>query len=142
MEDDFDVVHNVLYYIYTNSITLSTVTSEDPSAGMPRRCDAEDIYAVAHRLELENLQIKALRFLKSTCNVRNITARVLSEFAMLYEDVGKIYNDYFIQHWGKIRETTEFNRYFSVVEEKEDLKEIRRVYRRFRGLMGGIQLSE
>ena len=137
MEDDFDVVHNVLYYMYTNGITFSNVTSENSSSkpGLPRICDAEDIYALAHRLELKNLQNKTHRFLKSTCNVRNITARVFSEFAELYEDVGETYESYFKDHWEDIRGTTEFNKYFSVVEEKEDLTEIRRVYGRFRELM-------
>lgn len=137
MEDDYDVVHNVLYYIYTNKITFSTVSSEDSSnkPDMPRNCDAEDIYALAHRLELENLQTKALRFLKSTCNVRNITTRVLSTFAMVYEDVGKAYEDYFKEHLGEVRGTTKFREYFSAVEETGDLTEIRRVHKRFRELM-------
>ena len=135
MEDDFDVVHNVLYYIYTNRITFSTSEDLSSKPAMPRNCDAEEIYALAHRLELENLQTKTLRFLKSTCNVRNITTRVLSKFAMLYEDVGKAYEDYFKEHWRQIRGTTKFREYFSAVEEKGDLTEIRRVHKRFRELM-------
>lgn len=138
MVEDFDVVHNILYYIYTNRITFSNVKTEESDlteSSKPRVCDAEEIYALAHRLELEGLQSKALHFLKSTCDVENIIARVFSQFASLYEEVGKIYEEYFRENWEKIRKTMEFREYFSVLEDTGDLPELRRVLARFRELM-------
>jgi hypothetical protein len=58
--------------------------------------------------------------LLTTCNVRNITARVMREFGCIYEEVGKIYDDYFRSNWEEIRYTTELQEYFSTTEEKED----------------------
>lgn len=138
MVEDFDVVHNVLYYMYTNSITFSTTSSQDSDKnenGEPSVGDTEAIYALAHRLDLESLQSKALRFLEMTCTVRNITDRVFGEFASLYEEVGEIYEKYFKKHWVEVRETQEFGEYFSMMEEKEDFAELRRVFRKFRELM-------
>ena len=139
MVEDFDIVHNILYYLYASRITFSTSTigpeESSSESSTPRVCDAEDIYALAHRLELEALQSKALRFLKSTCNERNITSRVLSEFASIYEEVGGVYESFFKENWREVRLTVEYREFFSTVEEIEDLKEIRRIYRKLREVM-------
>jgi hypothetical protein len=139
MIENFDVVHNILYYLYASRITFSTSTinSEESSreSCTPQVCDAEDIYALAHRLELEALQSKALRFLKSTCNVRNITSRLLSEFASIYDEIGQIYGSFFKENWTEVRSTVEYKDFFSVVEEMEDLKEIQRIHGKFREVM-------
>jgi hypothetical protein len=138
MTDDYDVVHNILYYIYTNRITFSTLLPEQTSqttSGEPRICDAEGIYELAHRLDLASLQSKAVGFLRKSCNIRNITSRVFSEFASIYEEVGVIYDDYFRKHWGGVRETTEFKQYFSDMEQQYDSREVNRIFTKFRQLM-------
>jgi hypothetical protein len=103
--EDFDVVHNILYYIYTNSITFSTVASQEPQSkgNQPNVCDAEDIFALAHRLDLEDLKGKALEFLGRSCTPRNITSRVFSQSASLYDEVGKVYDEYFKRNWATIQ---------------------------------------
>jgi hypothetical protein len=135
MTEDFDVVHNVLYYVYTNRITFSTVASDEPQsdANQPNVCDAEDIFALAHRLDLEDLKKKALEFLGRSCTLRNITSRVFGQSASLYDEVGKVYEDYFKGNWAMIRDSAEFKNYIPLLEES-DPAEITRIFRRFREL--------
>src|SRR5271170_207203 len=84
VEEDFDLVHNVLFYIHTNKIRFSTNLGEEPdvfNSNDPKICEAEDIYALSHRWELKDLQAKALKFLKFSCNPRNIASRIFGKYA-------------------------------------------------------------
>jgi hypothetical protein len=138
MEEDIDLVHNIIYYIYTNKIAFSTETSETNTTfgpSFPNVCDAEDIYALAHRLDLEGLKDKALGFLKLSCNPRNIIPRVLGPYTSLYDEMSGVYADYFHRNWAEIRDTTEFGIYFTELEHDGDLEETIRVFKRFRELI-------
>jgi hypothetical protein len=139
MMENFDIVYNVLYFVYTNRITFSTIVEENE--GTPKTCDAEDIYALAHRLDLENLKVKALGFLKQTCNCRNITERIFSKFTALYPEVDIVYSQFFQNHWQEICETSEFAKYFRNLEDECDCVETHRNFRRFRELMKGADLK-
>ena len=139
MEDDFDVVHNILYYLYTGKIYFCT--ESQPSyremfyLNSPKICDAEEIYALAHRLELNTLQMKALSFLRLSCNPRNITTRVFGAYASVYEEMGKVYKDYFRKNSSEIHAMAEFEGYFRELEEIAEREEIVRVNKRYRELM-------
>jgi hypothetical protein len=138
MEEDFDLVHNLLYYIYTHEITFSTKTSSGPSdSGSPKIYDAEDVYILAHRLDLDDLKAKALSFLKLSCITKNITSRVLDKCAAVYDELDAIYTDYFRKNWSEIHETDEFQEYFVDLEENGDVKETNRVFKKFRELIKG-----
>ena len=102
IEDDYDLFHNVLYYIYTNRITFSTdLTIEPIGSTIPRLCGTEDIYGIANKMFLDDLKLKALDFINFNCTVENITHRLFSKFAYLYKDVGEMYADYFRDKlWG------------------------------------------
>jgi hypothetical protein len=138
MTEDFDVVHNVLDYIYTNRITFSTTASQEPESkgNQPNVSDAQDIFALAHRLDLEDLKRKALKFLEGSCTLRNITSRVFSQPASLYDEVGKVYDEYFTRNWATIQNSAEFKENMSLIEESEPT-EILRVFRRFREIFQG-----
>lgn len=112
VEDDFDLFHNILYYIYTNRITFSTNLTLLTPPTLPNLCTTEDIYQIADRLLLTELKHKALDFLASTCTIENITSRVLSKFAYLHEDVEDRYMEYFQKNWDIVKETEEFNKSF------------------------------
>jgi hypothetical protein len=144
MDDDCDVVHNVLYYLYTNTVRFSTatITETDNTPSLPALCNAEDIYALAHRLDLADLQSKALHFLKLTCTIRNITERDLSSFAALYEQVGAVYDEYFKANWQEVQKTDEFEKYFVELEHEGDNKETFRVFKKFRELFKEADLPE
>jgi hypothetical protein len=139
MAEDFDIVHSILYYIYTDRVTFSTIKHDDlqDEGRLPRICPAEHIYALAHRLDLHGLQAKALEFLEKTCTPRNATKRTFSNFASLYDEIGKVYDDYFIAEWETIRNTSSFEKYFSTLEDEEDHQETTRVFKIFRQLMKG-----
>ena len=137
MVEDFDIVHSILYYIYTNRVTFSTKHDDSQEGRLPRICPASEIYALAHRFDLDNLQAKALGFLEKTCTVGNATHRTFSKFAFVYDDVGKVYNDYFMKKWKKIRNTSSFEEYFSALEDEQDHEETARVFKTFRMLMKG-----
>jgi len=141
VEDDFYLIHNILYYLHTNEISFATdITIFNPVAtGYPKLCPAEQIYAAAHRLLLDDLEAKALNFLKSTCTIENITSRVLSEFAMLYKDVGDMYADYFRNNWTKVRTAKSHSEFFEEMEARMDFAELKRVFQRYRTIMEDIQ---
>ena len=158
MEEDFDVVHNILYYIYTNRIIFSTIVPSpkdsdplneftitpgcsDTKVGpkvQPRVIDTEDIFALAHRLDLVDLQNLALAFLGKTCDFINITSRVFSHFAAKHEEVAQVYDAYFRKAWSSIvlLYSKEFKEYFAMMEEENNSEEI------LRELVLGLHLSD
>ena len=100
MKEDFDVIYNILYYIYINKIIFSNMKFKISFSkfNISRIYDMKNIYTLIHRLKLANLQIKVFRFLKSMYNMRNIITRVLSKFILYYKKLRKIYKDYFKEH--------------------------------------------
>jgi hypothetical protein len=140
MDDDYDVVHNVLYYLYTNTIRFSTESQNTPGP-LPPLCDAEDVYALAHRLDLADLKSKTLHFMKLSCTKRNITERSLSSFAALYDQVGAIYDEYFKANWQEVFKTDEFEKYFEELADEGDAKETSRVFKKFRELFKGAAFA-
>ena len=136
-EEPFDLLHNILYYLYTDRITFSTNLNSCTSlpSTLPKLCSAEAIYIAADRMFLTDLKEKALNFLKLSCTTENITARVLGSFADVYTDVGIIYTDYFRRHWNSVRESEWFEKTFEEFEEGSDEKEL--AEKKFRKLMRG-----
>jgi hypothetical protein len=142
IEDDYDLFHNVLYYIYTNRITFSTdLTVETVNSTTPRLCETEDIYGIADRMFLDDLKLKAHKFIELTCSFENITQRLFSSFAYLHKDIGSMYALYFRKHFGAIEKTMEYRRFFEELEAEGDLGEIARVFSRYREVMakGNLQ---
>jgi len=110
----FDLLHTILYYAYTGRITFGTDPSyKQPDATLPKICDAQDIYEVAHDLALEQVKSKALNFLKATWTPKDIPARLLSPVTADRDHrlLTEFYSDYFTKHWHKIRDTDEHNEF-------------------------------
>lgn len=136
MEDDYDLFHNVLYYIYTNRIYFTTdLTSKAAYERAPNPCSAEDIYIIADRLFLSDLKLKAIDFLRLTCSPENITSRVLGKFAFLHDDIRKVYEEYFRENWHLIKHTIEHNEFFAERLAEEDVGELVRIIRYFHDIM-------
>lgn len=133
-DDDFELLHNILYYLYTDHITFGIEVDIIPSPHLPKICDVEDIYMAADRMFLEELKQKALHFLELSCTPGNITSRVMSKFAKLHEEIATIYGEYFRKNWSRIKGTIEFNQFFKNLNDK-DINEILRVYTKFQELM-------
>jgi hypothetical protein len=132
--ETYDVMHNMLYYLYCNRVTFSTVLEEVDDTS-PRACDVEDLYALAHRLDVEKLRLKALGFLEKTCTLKNISSRVFSKFASLYPEVDTVYSRFFRRNWEEIRKREEHAEYFEEVDKGCDWAETSRVFKRFRELV-------
>jgi hypothetical protein len=134
MVEDYDTVHNILYYICCDRITLSSIQIE-PKEGEPRICHVELIYELAHRLDLDLLQAKVLHFLDKTCTPENITSRVFGRWAGLYTKVEAVYDRYFKTHWKLVCTTRQYVRYFEKLEEEGDIAEMAGIFWKFRELM-------
>lgn len=130
--DDYDLFHIILFYLYTDRICFTT-TPETLQSDIPTTNDAEGIYAIAHRLMLESLTIKALHFLESSCTLQNITARSFGKFGVTYEVVGEVYNEYFMRHWDEVIQTQEFEDFFQ--EAEKDASECIRVNTKLRDMI-------
>jgi hypothetical protein len=113
--DDFDLFHIILFYLYTDRICFTTMT-ETSQFDIPTTNDAEGIYAIAHRLMLDSLTVKALHFLESSCTPQNITARAFGKFGITHEVVGDVYDEYFMKHWDEVIQTKEFEGFFQAAE--------------------------
>lgn len=134
-QEPFDLLHNILYYLYTDRITFGTNLNTSVPANLPKLCSAEDIYIAADRMFLTDLKQKALNFLKLSCTTENITARVLGTFADVHTEVGTIYTDYFRHNWDRVKESEWFEQAFEKLQEGSDEKEL--AEKKFRKLMRG-----
>ena len=140
MKEDFDVVHNTIYFLYTGEITFSLGPNANFSAEskQPQYCDAVDIYELARRLELQDLAGKALEFLKLSCDTTNVVELYLSLPASIHDDLDDIYSRFLQKHSREIRPTIKPDELVNGLE-KEDKCEVSRVFRRFVKL---IKLTE
>jgi len=107
VDGNYDVLHNILFYIYTDRLTL-TLDFEDsvPGQGLPKPCDPEFIYEASLKLGLEKLKTRTLDFLQITCSKKNITERLFGWGADEFPELRKVYEGYFTNHWKDIRGST------------------------------------
>ena len=110
---DFELFRLVLHYFYTNRFCLITTRETFTTSDVPTTIDAEGIYEIAYDLKIESLEKKALHFLRATCNVDNITCRAFSNFAATHQNVGKVYDDYFMEHWNNVKNSITFEEFFN-----------------------------
>ena len=134
MKYNFDLFHLVLLYFYTNTFCFITISEMFMTSDIPTTLDAEGIYEIAHDLKIEPLEKKTLHFLEATCNIDNITSRVFDNFAAMYKDVSKLYDDYIMEHWNKVKDSAKFEEVFAIVR---DSAEERRINTKFRKMMRG-----
>jgi hypothetical protein len=84
-------------------------------------CEPENpLFTLGRR---KSLQAKALGFLEKACTLINATQRIFSKFAFAYDDVGKVYKDYFMATWKLIRNSSSFEEYLSTLEDEQDHEE-------------------
>jgi hypothetical protein len=133
-EENFEILHTLVYYLYTKKVYLKTKSTLIGPPSVPAYCDAEEIFAIAHRYDLQELKEKVLIFLRDTCKIENIVGRVFSEFAILYDEVGELYEAYFRRHWDEIRQGHELDWFFDALE-RENSPRIWKVCKRFAKLM-------
>jgi len=124
---------------YTRTRFSSAQTTREP--GMPS-CEAEKLFAIAHRLDMSKLMEKALNFLIETCTIENVMARVFGEFALTHDElVGPSYTIMFHRYWPRVKASKEFEEYFLAIEEEDQDRGVA-VNRRFRELMRSYRYVE
>jgi len=118
----------VLRYLYTNSICFltSSVCCKDPD--VPEIRDAEGLYTIAASLKIEPLQQKALRFLRSSCTINNISDRTFSTFANKYTEIDEVYTAYILRNWKTVVRTDEFAK---AVKPRSDGAESERIHSKY-----------
>jgi len=135
-EEDYDLLHNILYYLYTDNITFGTRIDTVLPSNLPKLCPVEDIYVTADRMLLGELKHKALQFMELSCTADNITSRLMSTFAELHGEVATVYEAYFRANWDRIKNREEFEQPFMDLKDTES-KESWRVHAKFREVMKG-----
>jgi len=130
LPDDYYLFHTVLYYLYTDRICFTTDLDSENSS-LHATDDAEGIYAIAHRLLIDSLLAKSLKFIKDTCSPQNITGRAFGKVAAT--DIGKTYTEYLLDHWNEVIKDPSFEEFFAEIEG--DQKESQRVNALLRGIV-------
>lgn len=125
---DFHTLHNILHYFYTNQITFHSKPGKEQTIGL-RTVDVQRIYEAADRFLLVDLKDKARDFLYHSCDIQNITARVLGEFATKHEGLRDTYRAFFRTHLTLILGTAEFNEFFENLQEGPESHQINAQFR-------------
>lgn len=137
-EESFEILHTILYYLYSGRVFFRSGPEVIGPPGIPVYCDAEEIFAIAHRFVLPELKMKAITFFSRTCDVENIVERVFSDFGLVYEEIAKVYGWYFLSNWNNIRKRKELDSYFEELENDNSPRLVK-VSKRFRDLMKDTQ---
>jgi hypothetical protein len=134
--EPFEVLHPILYYLYTDRICFTTLPIEEakPLHQVPS-CNAEDAYRIGDLYDLEPLKKKALGFLVDTADMTNIISQIFGEYALKYQEIGQGYEKVFYKYWNDIRNTGVLSQYFRDLEDEEDGERKRQVIRRCMKLM-------
>jgi len=139
VQENFELFHLVLFYLYTEQITFVDSPS---SISQISECnvvhEAEPVYAIAHRLMIDSLKEKAAHFLKATTNLGNISQRTFSRFALEHEALGAWYDEYFLEKWEDIKVREEFQGLFK--DLADDMEEFVRVSTKFRQMIVKLPL--
>lgn len=136
LEEDFDLLHTILFYIYTDRISFagdvdaSRWGAIDPA--MPKPCKVDDILYTAGLLGMDKLGDKARTFIYRSCTAENITERL---FAKTSRDISRIYVSFYCNNWDKIKRSRSDEQYFEEREAKDDLTSLVDLFKRYRQLM-------
>jgi hypothetical protein len=139
--DDYDTLHNILYFLYTGIIVFDTDPNNSqytrfPRAKTPcRTMDVEMLHSAADRFLLTDLKKMTSDFLKSTCTLENITSRVFGESAGLFPDLDQSYSAYFKANLAEVMETKDFKIFFDELENSSDISLRKKINSTFRALV-------
>jgi len=135
VEDDYDLLHNILFYLHTDIISFASDLAKEQEEGFPKLCPAEDIYEIADRLLLTDLKTKAFNFLRQTCTVGNITERRFGKLAWLHKDLGDMYGEFYRNNWAEIRKSGENEEFFEMKGAGADREELVDLFHKYRTVM-------
>lgn len=118
VSEDFDILHNILYYLYTSRIIFDGDPFNSPGycEKMPKLLEPGVIYSAADRYLLTDLKKKALSFFQTTINVKNITSRVFDQELSLHSEMDTLCTAFFKSRVEDIMATTEYDAFFVELE--------------------------
>jgi hypothetical protein len=139
--EPFEVLHPLLYYLYTERTCFTTTPIEEAKSfyNVPP-FDAEDAYRVGDILGLPELKEKALNFLVTTSDGSNIVSRVFGDYALKYKEIGHRYEAVFYKHWTEIKKSDELKQYFEELKEEADKKRGWKAIMRFLEIAQGLKV--
>jgi BTB/POZ domain len=133
----FELLHAILYYLYTDKVLFGADSAIAENLRMPA-CDAEELFAIAHRFDIPKLREKAVNFIIDSCDAKNIIPHVFGEFAQTYKEVGEAYAKVFHRHWNEIRTSKELDELLEGLED-EDADRRTTIVRKYRELTRELQ---
>jgi hypothetical protein len=105
--ETFEELYTVIYFLYTDELYISTTPDPLPedfaSAGIPNYLTAEQLYAVAHRLDIPIIKENTLEFLRHSWDYASLVDKAFSDFAHLYHEVWEMYREITCKNWEWIK---------------------------------------
>jgi hypothetical protein len=141
MNDDFDMFHNILYYIYYDYISFSKPGLTDcKSSDTPKVCDVVDLYTIAHRLMLDNLQRKATEFVRANWSFNMFLLYIIGFERSQDTNTAaqELFESYCSTNWNHIKVSESFR---SLLEKDEDDEELTYFTQWFGKMMLTTQLN-
>lgn len=131
VDDDFNLFHNILYYIYFDYISFAPGLHDLPSE-LPEVCDVEEVYSVADRFILPDLKKKVLNYLSTHCDVEEFFFRVMTAEGHHKVAADLMYEEYCLENWDKIRSSQSLG---SLLQKHDDDEELVYFYQWFGRMM-------
>ena len=143
LEEDglsFDILHNIIFYLYTGEISLVSDVSEKrwqvPDPTIPNLCSAEEIFLSATAFGLDDLSATTSGFLRATCTVGNITSRIFGMYAQMSSALREMYQEFFLKNWDKVKRHRSHEDYFKEkVNSCHDIEELKELFEQYRLLI-------
>ena len=139
-ELSFDILHNIIFYLYTGEISLASDVSEKrwqaSNPAIPNLCSAEEIFLIATAFRLDDLSAMASGFLRTTCTVGNITSRIFSTYARTSSALREMYQEFFLENWDEVKRHRSHEDYFKEkVNSCHDVEELKKLFEQYRLLI-------
>jgi hypothetical protein len=101
-DPDYVTLHNILYYIYTESIHLPGLKPVDAPQDYPELADPFSVYCNAHKFSLPGLQELCLDYLKTSLTPESVSERLFHPNCQDYMDLQKVYFDYLVSNFEEV----------------------------------------
>ncbi|BGP12339.1 hypothetical protein JCM10213v2_000252 [Rhodosporidiobolus nylandii] len=134
----FSTYHAVLVYLQTGFIHFAPLSSsfplsdpahptrrdflsskhdEDPSLPLP--VSPTSAYRLAHLLQLEDLQKRALEAVRTSLTVKGAATELFSDTSVAYEDLRKVILEFVKENWAKVKESEGWKQHVEKAERDE-----------------------
>jgi hypothetical protein len=147
-EEGFEKLHTLLYFLYTGHVLFTERSKTTHAREVPGEsvdsipnyltCTPEEIYAIAHRLNIPRLKDHGLHFFRKSWRSSTLALVAFSDFAQLYPEVWEIYRGIFRSNWNWLKTNKHFRSFMDETVERKD-EESMKVFERFWTLLKYIE---